>query len=367
MAASPTDLKEYVDELTKCPICLEDLVNPKSVPCLHTFCIQCIKDHCRKDSPGDQVNCPVCRSSFVIPVGGVEKLPNNFYLKGLADAKTVSDKGVDIITCIACSDDSQTTAMMHCTGCGHNVCDRCSQLHGKIPGHDVVPLGSEIKMTSDWSFCSLHPCNRLKIYCIECSKNVCVTCHVVKHKNHNCQDINEVYEELQSIIERDVELVLEKEKSIQQELTTLRSEQHQAIDGIIKSECELLQIVEEIKRLVDDTVSQLMMRLSNEKAELSKVSTDRNNQFEFELVVLQSFTRNSIELVKRGKPCDITHAYTELHTRAGELLQFGMKTGDYKLPARTVSPDELFNGIFYWILTRSPSTCAIALCCVLDT
>jgi len=56
-----------------------------------------------------------------------------------------------------------------------------------------------------------------------------------------------------------------------------------------------------------------------------------NNKFEFELAAFQSFTRYSSELIKRGKPCDVTHAYIELHTRAGELLQREVKTDDYQV------------------------------------
>jgi len=92
------------------------------------------------------------------------------------------------------------------------------------------------------------------------------------------------------------------------------------------------------------------------------LAIDKNNQFEFEIAAFQSFTRYSSELIKRGKPCDITHAYIELHTRAGELLQREVKTDDYKLPTRTVSPDELFEGIFDWISTQSSSMCTIIVC-----
>jgi len=368
-----TALKEYVDVLTKCPICLEDFVNPKSLPCLHTFCLQCIKDHCRDDSPGDRVNCPICRSSFVIPVGGVDQLPNNFFLKGLADAKKASDKLAEIIPCIGCSDNSEDTASsmtpatMICTGCGQHLCKQCSKPHGRFPGggHEVVTLGIKSQkelLMSQGSYCSLHPGNKLEIYCIECSKNVCVTCHALKHRKHNCQDINEVYKAFRDTIERDIELVLEKENSIQREVTTLTSEQQQANDDIMKHETELSKIAREIKRQVDETVNQLTMRLANEKAELLIVATDRNNQFDFELAAFQSFTRYSSELVKRGKPCDITHAYIELHTRAGELQQREVKTDDYQLPARTVSPDELFDEIFDWISNKSPSMCTITVC-----
>jgi len=371
--ASSRDLEEYVEDLTKCPICLEDFVNPKSLPCLHTFCLKCITDHCINDSPGNQVNCPLCRSSFVIPVGGVEQLPNNFFLKGLADAKKAGDAPAEAIPCGGCGDDSDDTASsitpatMHCTSCGQNLCKRCSRPHRNIPGegHEVVPLGCEQRrefLISQESFCRQHPLNKLEIYCIECNEHMCVTCcHTYKHKGHNCQDISEVYKEFRDTIEQDIQLVLHKENDIQQEIVFLTNAQQQANDDITKHETELSQIAIEIKRQVDEAVNQLTMRMSSQKTEVATVVTDKNNRFEFELAEFQSFTRYSSELLKRGKPCDVTHAYIELHTRAGELLQRDVKTSNYELPARIVSPDELFDGIFDWISTRSPSTCTIQI------
>jgi len=221
-----TDLNEYVDELKKCSICFEDLANPKSLPCFHTFCLQCIKHHYRLDSPGDQVNCPVCRSSFVIPVGGVDQLPNNFFLTGLSDAKKSEDKAAEIIPCIACSDDREDTASsitpatMICTGCGQHLCRQCSRPHKNIPcgGHGVVPLGCELQneaLMSQGSCCCQHPANRLELYCIECNENMCaICCHSNKHKKHDFQAISETYKEFRDTIERDVQLVQENEKKI---------------------------------------------------------------------------------------------------------------------------------------------------------
>jgi len=141
---------------------------------------------------------------------------------------------------------------------------------------------------SQGSYCGQHPANRLEIYCIQCNENMCNTCcHSNKHRDHNSQlrPSDEVYKEFRQTIERDMELVLEKERSIQREVTTLTSEQQQADDDIMKHEAELSQITREIKLQVEEAVNQLTMRLSNEKAELSKVATARNNQFEFELAV----------------------------------------------------------------------------------
>lgn len=46
MAFSTTDedLKEKVEEVIKCPICLENFRDPRILACSHTFCCKCIKD-----------------------------------------------------------------------------------------------------------------------------------------------------------------------------------------------------------------------------------------------------------------------------------------------------------------------------------
>ena len=36
-----------------CPVCFESYDNPKTLPCLHSFCLKCIEP--------DEISCPACR------------------------------------------------------------------------------------------------------------------------------------------------------------------------------------------------------------------------------------------------------------------------------------------------------------------
>jgi tripartite motif-containing protein 2/3 len=71
--------------ITICPICLETYSDPRSLPCVHTYCLNCIEGLIRKKCPGDCVACPVCRNKFSIPDKGADGLPKNFIIGQIMD------------------------------------------------------------------------------------------------------------------------------------------------------------------------------------------------------------------------------------------------------------------------------------------
>ena len=80
MAASKQLLKQR-SEITDCRICFEAFKKaPKLLPCGHSFGEKCLRQFCEhnKHKPGDQVPCPLCRTKFEIPEGGVSNLPKNW-------------------------------------------------------------------------------------------------------------------------------------------------------------------------------------------------------------------------------------------------------------------------------------------------
>jgi len=99
-AQAPAELlQRRVSELSTCPICIGEVQNAKVLPCLHTFCLQCLKDLWKDKSGQQRVTCPVCRQAFKLPAAGPDALPSNFFLQSLLEVGR--DESGDASSCDA--------------------------------------------------------------------------------------------------------------------------------------------------------------------------------------------------------------------------------------------------------------------------
>lgn len=134
--ASSDSLEGYLGELTKCPICLSDLDNPKALPCLHSFCLSCIKELFKDASPGDRVRCPSCSKTFPIPNGGVKELVSHFLIKDLIELKNRIAEPPNT----SCPQVSNATFLC-------SDCERMQDINAlardmrKITTEDIIPFG----------------------------------------------------------------------------------------------------------------------------------------------------------------------------------------------------------------------------------
>ena len=82
-----TSLEIDISEEIKCPICLEQLKQPKILPCQHTYCLECLEEVAKLNNP-NTVHCPECRREFKVPgESGVKGFPENRLMKFLLEKK----------------------------------------------------------------------------------------------------------------------------------------------------------------------------------------------------------------------------------------------------------------------------------------
>ena len=79
MATARVDPGEAKRHLFECPVCLEAYVDPKVLPCDHSFCAGCVQQL----KQGSRIKCPLCKV-----VHDVSRIRSDFRLQQFLDALT---------------------------------------------------------------------------------------------------------------------------------------------------------------------------------------------------------------------------------------------------------------------------------------
>ena len=289
--AACSNLRAQVTDIVNCPICLEDFKDPHSLPCLHSFCFQCLQGLYQDKNRGDNVSCPVCRKEFQIPQGGLNSLPLNFFLQNLIEAKDLKSKE---------------------TG---TLCDK----------HSDKPL---------------------ELYCFECKTNICMKCFAVSHQQHKCAEIENVSNDFAKQIQSDVKPFSSRISRFRESLREVERTKEKFLQTIEKMKHGVRQRGDKIKNLVDDHVAKLTKELDEVKERSVKQVETRVENIELALAALESFQAYSLKIAKKGSPCDITRSFNELQTKAKELLKSHVITGDYCPPdVQFESTEKLIKGL----------------------
>eukprot|EP00741_Cyanophora_paradoxa_P019335 tig00000215_g18664.t1 len=173
-------LKEVLEELT-CPICLEFFVEPRLLPCSHTFCYGCMRGLVRSQ----HVKCPTCRKVTLLQEEGIRCLPRNRALSNIV-AK-IRDNHPE--HCSGCRD---LLATVSCQACGGKFyCDECAaKAHARLaptaPPHPLErvppPPRRDGRSAADAAAlrasykCPVHSYKEVRFYCLTDGASVCKHC-----------------------------------------------------------------------------------------------------------------------------------------------------------------------------------------------
>ncbi len=189
-------LEDLEKEIT-CAICQEHYTDPKTLPCLHCYCKQCILKLALRVGQGKPFPCPECRKDTVLPEGGVEELQSDFKLNRLKSMYLKHKKALcKQVSCEICN--VKVTAEAFCHQCDKFACKNCIEMHSVMSavfeGHGCVPIEQLQILQSEQLLpkhpepkkCSVHK-KKLKIFCFDCNKLICRECTVKDHRDHNIE------------------------------------------------------------------------------------------------------------------------------------------------------------------------------------
>ncbi|XP_070571167.1 E3 ubiquitin-protein ligase TRIM56-like [Ptychodera flava] len=208
MAAATASVRKVLNQIEKdfltCVICFERYKKPKSLPCLHTFCEQCLLTLVENQGV---LNCPTCKASCPLPHGGVRALKNNIFITGVIEDFQARVKGEQKPAAM-CESCQEKDAVMRCVECSQYLCQPCVKIHKNIAvtrSHQILPIGElsvtksndTDNMTNKSVHCNVHPDKEVRFYCDTCQVPVCTDCTIVNHRipRHVHRDLNTAADE----------------------------------------------------------------------------------------------------------------------------------------------------------------------------
>lgn len=209
MATSKLATSDDEDDITKCPICFEVFIDPKYLPCLHTFCRSCLQSYLLS---GKEIQsgfyCPVCRTfvstKSAIPEEILKEIPVNHLIVRLLDKKQIIE---NTKMCEPCGKRTKQINASHwCNDCCEALCGECVSFHNSmkaLSGHRMLPM-NELKNKSlnipiHYDYCDSHKGKKLEIYCFDHETPCCLTCMTVHHRK--CEKVTTIDEAAKGIKE----------------------------------------------------------------------------------------------------------------------------------------------------------------------
>eukprot|EP00731_Ephydatia_muelleri_P009062 Em0004g1400a len=188
---------------TKCQLCCKPYKEPRILPCLQSFCEQCLHKEIERSGTKQNMECPTCQRNITIPEGGVNAIPRNLHLDFEVEvAGYVSKIGSEgEKSCDACIEGCTGPAVVFCCTCAHFLCKLCHDNHKRnkiLQHHQIVGLDKEslkllpsIMKSITKRLCSQpdHEKEELQLYCETCQLLVCRDCTLVFHKDHRIDEM----------------------------------------------------------------------------------------------------------------------------------------------------------------------------------
>ncbi|XP_065097931.1 E3 ubiquitin/ISG15 ligase TRIM25-like isoform X2 [Paramisgurnus dabryanus] len=273
-----------------CPVCLDLLKDPVTIPCGHSYCMSCITNYWNQKDQKRDYSCPQCRQTFkprpalnknTILAEMVEKLKTKVH----ADVSAQCSAGD--VPCDVCTE-IKHKAVKSCLMCLNSYCQHHLQQHEtffKGKRHNLIDVTGRLQEI----ICPEHE-RLLEIYCRTDQRCVCSLCTMDEHKNHDT---------VSAAAER-----TEKQRSAQTAVEDSERIFTQLIRSIERRRSEVIQLIRDQEKTAVSRAEEGLERLRQEiddlrrrDAELEKLS-QTNDHIHF----LQSFQSLSVSLGCKDEP-----------------------------------------------------------------
>ena len=301
-----------------CCVCSKPYKDPRILPCLHSFCLQCLHHEIGKSGSQRMFLCPICERNSSIPVGGASVLTQNLHLGFEVEVAGYMSKMVNNsdVACDHCIDGDNGPAVVFCCTCHQFLCKVAYEYHRTdrhLSKHNMVGLDQEgarqlqTTMKPRDHYCSQpnHWNNDLNFNCATCSLLVCLHCTTVSHKSHTVKEISTVAKTHQMLITG----ALEDAREVVTKLTGAMDENNRMLQqveiskrnatlAIYKAFETLQQTLEERKKTLLSELEAISLSkttaLTLQKEQFEKMVGDIGHYTDMASQILQTHTDHEI-------------------------------------------------------------------------
>ena len=353
------DIKTLLHNLREevsCPVCTNVYTDPKHLPCLHTFCLHCLK-HWHTTSHGrDTIRCPKCQAISRVPESGdLKDLPTSFYLNGLIDVLAIKECKTSQVRCGNC--DKKSAESSYCFHCCVFWCDEC------IIGHNIIRSNKDHRVLAlkdfqdkDYedvmkrpAFCPKEDHNKeeLKYFCKDCETPVCQICVTIEHGGHNIKLIKEEAErqktEIKSFIEKqrhNLEAKMNAVSRLDEECATLI----QQGEDVKK---EIQTFVDNLIAVIEANKKNIFVEVEKETCKSIESVTRLKTEIGRQMTAIKSSLEKAEKLFNRNTNAEIVQLKKSLDTIFKGVHQIEPSDCDPELVAHFVFVEnyKLFNTV----------------------
>ncbi|KAK6481859.1 E3 ubiquitin-protein ligase TRIM56, partial [Huso huso] len=322
----------------KCKICFELYKSPRILPCLHSYCEQCLEKLLEKGK--GTIYCPECRTETCVQ-GSVRNIKTNFFINGLLDLFESKRKKEAFCSVCVSLKQSPEAASSRCLDCADFLCRACAEGHrcSKLTlSHTVVSLqdytagryDEEARLRQE-QHCHSHQ-DTLRFYCNTCSTPICRDCRMLEHFSHHILVMADAVkarkpqvEGLISSLDNNIKSIGQQEEAVDSMIGQLKESQSTIQDCVSKYISVLVELLYAQRDSICKELSDFVQQ--QEKSYLSIKQALHNHMDSAQST--KDFSRKVMEM---GKDYEILQLEGTIQSHIKRLQDLNIPAAEGKMP-----------------------------------
>ncbi|KAM9718118.1 tripartite motif-containing protein 16-like isoform 1-T2 [Menidia menidia] len=345
--------EDHLEESISCSICLDLLRDPVTIPCGHSYCMDCIQSFWDREAQEEVHSCPQCGQTCTMRPALMKnvmlaELVEELKMAGLQiSAENHCYAGPEDVACDVCTE-KKLKAIKCCLVCLASYCEKHLKLHYESPAFEQHKLVDPSKNLQQ-NICSRHD-EVMKIFCRTDQQSICYLCLMDEHKGHETvpaeAERTEKQKELEASRQRIQQRIQEREEDVQllqQEAEAINGSADKAVEDSERTFMELIRLLQkrssdvkqqlrsqqetEVSRVqeLQEKLKQEIWELKRRDGQLEKLShTEDHNQFLHSYPSLSALSESahssSINTRPRSYFEDVTAAVSETREKLQDVL-----------------------------------------------